>query len=75
MLRKIINLENLIYLVIFTLPLYLIHLNFSFLKTNLLELLIGLVFLVYFFQYNSFNELKKLLKNGSSIYIRFSFFF
>jgi len=73
MLRKIINLENLIYLVIFTLPLYLIHLNFSFLKTNLLELLIGLVFLVYFFQYNSFNELKKLLKNYSRYVISFSF--
>lgn len=73
MFRKIILLENLIYVAIFGLPLYLIHLNFYFLKTNLLEILISLILLIYLFQYNPLSGLKKLFQNYSRYVISFSF--
>jgi len=49
---KIIKLENLIYLTIVTLPLYLVKVNFWGVPTNILEILMGIVIVWGFFRWN-----------------------
>ncbi len=44
-------LENLIYLAIFFTPLYLVKIRIGFLPTNILEIIIGIIFLLWVFSY------------------------
>ena len=50
LIKKLFNLENLTYLTVFSLPLYLIKIKFSFISANLLEIMAGSVFLVWLFR-------------------------
>ncbi|HHE45745.1 MAG TPA: hypothetical protein ENL05_00120, partial [Candidatus Moranbacteria bacterium] len=62
MLKKIIKLENWIYLTILVLPFYLVKIKISFLPTNGLEIIIGLVCLLYLLEKKRWPNLKNYKK-------------
>ncbi len=62
MLKKIIKLENWIYLTILVLPFYLVKIKISFLPTNGLEIIIGLVCFLYLLEKKRWPNLKNYKK-------------
>lgn len=73
--RKYLSLENSICLVVFFLPSYLIKINFFIFPTNLLEILIGIIFLAWLFSKKSRTGFKKIFLENITFFFGFFLIF
>jgi len=75
MIKKIINLENLIYLIILALPLYLVKIKIYSVPTNWFEILVGLTLFFWIIKKSRLVNLKKFIKNYKKYIICVSLIF